>query len=458
MNVAYCRSSEWRTGKVSLKSQKKICQREATKLNQHIEEEHILLEYGKSARDLNRPEMKVLLKWIEAGLLDNGNLFIPSYDRLTRDLADLKKLTNLFEEHSISVYSAKEKIPPNMTASVRVFYIHSLGAIAQAYLETCRQHALLAVENRRKEGKPIGATPYGYALSNDRLELVSDESKIVRKMFDLYLSGRGYKKICQYFTEQGITIYGRDFLETDVYRILGNQTYAGILGKGKNTYVGNHQAIVSLEEFEHVQQLRHTKRQQKVHFLEYPLKRKIRCSCGWYISCHSQKRKSGEVVRYHVCSNPIHRKTSYPRQLLADELEREVLSVVKSFLSNQSLLDQIVNQIQQQQAEEQQAELEKQESLQVKRAQLFTKYEQKDLDATEFTNQLKQLKQLEQTTLPKVTVTTEVVQSVLIAEKTMPDTFFFQLIKEVTLSEKNEIVGIYLEKTLDNNLMEEVGK
>lgn len=457
-NVAYCRSSEWQPGKVALQSQKKICQREAAKRGQSIAEDRILLEYGKSGRDLNRPKMSVLIDWIETGQLDNGNLFISSYDRLTRDLADLKKLMNLFDEHTINVYSAKEKIPPNMSPSVRVFYIHSLGAIAQAYLETCRQHALLAAENRRKEGKPLGTAPYGYVMSHGCLELVSDESKVVRKIFDLYLSGLGYKKICQYFTEHGVKIYGRDFLETDLYRILGNQTYAGILGKGNNSYAGAHQAIISLQKFERVQQLRRTKHRQKVHVVEYPLRKKICCPWGWHVSCHTKKQKSGEIIRYYECSNPIHRKDGYPAQLLADEMECQVLSIVKSFLSNQSLINQIVDQIKQKQAEEQQIELKSQEELRVKRAQLFDRYEKKSMGAVEFSNQLKQLKKLEHTPLPKVTVRAETVQSILITEKTIPDAFFFQLIKEVTLSEENEIVGIYLKNMIDNNLMEVVRK
>jgi len=127
-------------------------------------------------------------------------------------------------------------------------------------------------------------------------------------------------------------------------------------------------------------------------------------------------------------------------------------------LSNQSLINQIVDQIKQKQAEEQQIELKSQEELQVKRAQLFDRYEKKSMGAVEFSNQLKQLKKLEHTPLPKVTVRAETVQSILITEKTIPDAFFFQLIKEVTLSEENEIVGIYLKNMIDNNLMEVVRK
>lgn len=86
--------------------------------------------------------MKVLLDWIRSDVLDHGHLFVPSYDRLIREITDLNYVLNLFDQHAITVHSVKEKIPATMSRSTRTFYIYSLGAVAQAHLETSRQHAL----------------------------------------------------------------------------------------------------------------------------------------------------------------------------------------------------------------------------------------------------------------------------------------------------------------------------
>ncbi|MBU5584692.1 recombinase family protein, partial [Enterococcus sp. S181_ASV_20] len=70
MNVAYCRSSVWKEEKVSLQSQKDLCETEAKKTNLIIPKENFLLEKGQSARNLNRPQKKVLLGSIRSHLLD----------------------------------------------------------------------------------------------------------------------------------------------------------------------------------------------------------------------------------------------------------------------------------------------------------------------------------------------------------------------------------------------------
>lgn len=163
-------------------------------------------------------------------------MFFTSYDRLTKNLSVLTYLLELFEAHDIHVHSAKEKIPDNMLPSARTFYIHSLGVISQNYLETCRNLAFVTIELRRKEGKPLGAAPFGYAHAGDRLLLISEEAEMIKLIFRLYLSGFGYKKICSELNQSSQYIYGRPFKDTDIYRILGNKTYTGILGKGDQSY------------------------------------------------------------------------------------------------------------------------------------------------------------------------------------------------------------------------------
>ncbi|MBO0457745.1 recombinase family protein [Enterococcus hulanensis] len=458
MNAAYCRSSTWNEGKVSLQSQKSLCQKEAKKSDLVIPDEHILFEKGKSARNLNRPQMKVLLDWIHSGSLDHGHLFVPSYDRLTRELNDLNYLINLFDEHAITVHSVKEKIPATMSRSARTFYIYSLGAVAQAHLETSRQHALRYAEQRRKDGKPNGSAPYGYRYTKEKLVPTSAESHVVKKIFALYLSGLGYKKISQRLKEEGITIYARDFLETDIYRILGNQTYAGFLGKGSTTYKGNHQPIVSLEVFERVQQIRKQRQQPKKHDVQYPLTRKLRCSCGWYVGVHTYKSKNGKLRRYYECANPVHRESKTANRWSADNLEEYVLQVTKDFLSNEIFLDRLLHQMKLQQAAERNQEEKQQEYFLRQKKKLFLQYEEQRIDAKEFTQQLSQLNGKRVLTGNRSTITMSEVKDLFVMDSNVPDAFFFQLIEQIRLSDLNEAQELYLTKLPEHNLLEWGGK
>jgi len=63
------------------------------------------------------------------------------------------------------------------------------------------------IQRRQADGRWICAVPYGYVISNPKTMAISvDEAQaqVVRKIFDLYNEGWGYKKIANYLTEQHI--------------------------------------------------------------------------------------------------------------------------------------------------------------------------------------------------------------------------------------------------------------
>lgn len=63
------------------------------------------------------------------------------------------------------------------------------------------------IANRQKDGKWLCAVPYGYRIEgNKNLTITVDEecAPIVRKIFELYSEGMGYRKIANYLTEQHI--------------------------------------------------------------------------------------------------------------------------------------------------------------------------------------------------------------------------------------------------------------
>ncbi len=63
------------------------------------------------------------------------------------------------------------------------------------------------IRHRQEEGKWICAVPYGYIMTNSKMmKFTVDESaaEIVRKVFQLYADGWGYKKIANYLTDNHI--------------------------------------------------------------------------------------------------------------------------------------------------------------------------------------------------------------------------------------------------------------
>lgn len=111
------------------------------------------------------------------------------------------------------------------------------------------------IRRRQEDGKWICAAPYGYIVNKQQdFEIVPTEADVVRRIFQLYLDGWGYKKIANQLTDEGIPTprmaerarkeaageeYRRavkpEWAIVTVQGILDNDFYIGTLRQGKYT-------------------------------------------------------------------------------------------------------------------------------------------------------------------------------------------------------------------------------
>ena len=153
------------------------------------------------------------------------------------------------------------------------------------------------VSNRQKDGNWICAAPYGYKINaRQEFEIVPTEAEIVRKIFQLYTDGWGYKRIANYLTDESIPTprmsererkeaEGKEYRRkvkpewaiASVQGILENDFYIGTLRQGKYTrpkingkdvrrdvedqivIENHHQPIISYRDFRIVEELRRTR-------------------------------------------------------------------------------------------------------------------------------------------------------------------------------------------------------
>ena len=128
------------------------------------------------------------------------------------------------------------------------------------------------IKRRQTDGKWICAAPYGYIVNKaQQFEIVPTEADIVRKIFTLYNSGWGYKKIANYLTDQGIPtprMAERERKEKEgveckrqvkpvwaivtVQCILDNDFYIGTLRQGKYARRKINGAEIKRDESDHL--------------------------------------------------------------------------------------------------------------------------------------------------------------------------------------------------------------
>ena len=128
------------------------------------------------------------------------------------------------------------------------------------------------IRRRQADGKWICAAPYGYIVNKrQEFEIVPTEADVVRRIFQLYIDGWGYKKIANYLTDEGIPTprmaererkeaSGEDYHRevkpvwaiVTVQGILDNDFYIGTLRQGKYTRKKINGKDVKRDELEHI--------------------------------------------------------------------------------------------------------------------------------------------------------------------------------------------------------------
>ena len=129
------------------------------------------------------------------------------------------------------------------------------------------------ISRRQADGAWICSVPYGYIISNmkkQEISVVMDEAEVVRKVFELYNGGWGYKKIANYLTDKKIPTPRMKEIQraeergdecklkakpewsiVTIQGILSNDFYIGTLRQHKYTRKKIHGADTKVDETEH---------------------------------------------------------------------------------------------------------------------------------------------------------------------------------------------------------------
>lgn len=227
-----------------------------------------------------------------------------SLSRFARNTVDCLKTIREMKAINVDIFFEEQNI--HTLSSNGEFLISLLAGYAQEESRQCSENTLWRVRKNFKEGKPYGGSSMlGYKLEKGKFTVVPEEAEVVRRIFDLYLAGNGFCKICRMLTDEGIKSYtGKAWNKSTVGEVISNVTYTGNLhlqktytenhmtkktmkNKGeKPMYVvkGNHEAIISQEEFDRAQALRKAKAVRKRGVRSgaaYPFTGLIRCGeCG----------------------------------------------------------------------------------------------------------------------------------------------------------------------------------
>jgi site-specific DNA recombinase len=140
-------------------------------------------------------------------------------------------------------------------------FLSIIAALNHYYVDRLKMHIAKSKRERARRGLYNAAVmPYGYRQVGDAdtpPEIVEDEAKVVRSLFDRYVTGNhSYRDLADWINDVGSrTRSGRRFSQSTVANILRNPFYKGsvVYKQGEQSqdageiYDGQHEAIVSKE-------------------------------------------------------------------------------------------------------------------------------------------------------------------------------------------------------------------
>ena len=320
-----------------------------------------------------RPALLELLKDVESGKIQE--VWVWKTDRLSRKLADLLYIMEVFKRHDVTFRSISEK-EFDQTNPASNAMMQMMGVMAEFQRNIIVENVKMGMKQRARNGKWNGGQVLGYDVvevpagkSKESLLRVNPiESELVRKIFRMYASGQGLRSIANQLNQEGFkTKPGNAFSSVAVKTIINNPVYVGKIrynvrenwsekrrkGTNPNPIVvdGEHDSIITQDLWETVQALFSKKSfsPPRVFSGTFPLTGLLRCpQCGTTLGAHRIRDtlKDGTVVvrRYYVCNNFRNRgsRVCSSNSVRADMVESFVFERLAEVVKKPKLLEDIV--------------------------------------------------------------------------------------------------------------------
>ena len=298
---------------------------------------------GVSAKDMeHRPAFQEMLADMKKGKIN----YIVAYklDRVTRSVRDLEELIAQLEKHNCYLVCDRDDVNTS-TANGR-FFVRMLTVLSQLEIEIVSERTKFGLNGAIKSGHIPGQRPFGYMKSEDKKMIVDNATKpYVEKIFDMYLEGKSFQAIANYFNENNI-YPKKKWKDTTIQKIIDNKIYMGDyeqwkrIGKKENlqpiVYMNVVEPIISRAKWEDCQRQKEINQRTYTRDRIYTFFQRLKCpNCGRIMKCKGSGGNKRKYM-YYTCEHcHINFNEDYVERLLKDfiyDLLEYDMAVKKFFL------------------------------------------------------------------------------------------------------------------------------
>ncbi|MEQ9487964.1 MAG: recombinase family protein [Alphaproteobacteria bacterium] len=302
---------------------------------------------GVSGGTMDRPALQRLMEAVKLRQIDV--IVVYKVDRLTRSLADFAKIVELLDAHDVSFVSVTQQF--NTTSSMGRLTLNVLLSFAQFEREVTAERIRDKIAASKKKGMWMGGpVPLGYDVKDRKLVINEMEAKTVRFIFDRYLELGSVRLLKRDCGDQGIVTKvrryqsgqvtgGKPISRGNLYQMLSNPIYAGMIPHQGEAYPGLHDAIIDGPTWKAVQdQLADnavTRRYSKNAQSPSLLTGLVFDDTGDLVTPTHASRK-GRRYRYYISSRIVGNAEAHPDgwRLRAETIEQAILDALRDRLQH----------------------------------------------------------------------------------------------------------------------------
>ena len=290
----------------------------------------------------NRPLFDEMLQRIENG--EAGGILCWQINRLSRNPIDSGKLSWLLQRGVLkSIQTIDRQYLPE--DNVLIFSVES--GVANQYILDLSKNTKRGMLSKLEKGWQTGVAPLGYLNDKENKTIIKDPERfnLVRKMWDLMLTGNHTppkildmaNKEWGFRTRKFKRIGGNGLSRSGIYKIFTSLFYAGTIENAGVQYAGQHEPMITLEEYDRVQMLLGRKGKSRPKHHEFAFTGSMRCGvCGCLYTAETKKKllKSGEIrehTYYHCTRKTTKIKCNQKKNIPVDDLEVAIEKEIEKY-------------------------------------------------------------------------------------------------------------------------------